>query len=89
MLKNYCQKDTTNNIKMSDKKHGKTKSKYVEKKISYCLKCEKKITKNEDIKGVELENKMRRQKSTCIVCDSKISTFFKPIKPIKPLKSKK
>ena len=49
----------------------------------------KKNTKNEDIKGVELENKMRRQKSTCVACDSKISTFFKPIKPIKPLKSKK
>ena len=73
---------------MSDKKHGKTKSKYVKKKISYCLTYGKN-TKNEDIKGVELENKMRRQKSTCVACDSKISTFFKPIKPIKPLKSKK
>ena len=38
----------------------------------YCLKCEE---KNEDIKGVELENKIGQQKSTCVACDSKISTF--------------
>ena len=38
----------------------------------YCLKCGE---KNEDIKGVELENKIGQQKSTCVACDSKISTF--------------
>ena len=36
-----CQKNTTNNIKISDKK-------YVKKKISYCLKC-RKPTRNKGI----------------------------------------
>ena len=43
-----CEKNTTNIIKMADKK---TKLKYVKKKISCCLKCEK---KNEDIKETML-----------------------------------
>ena len=60
-----CQKNTTNIIKMTDKKR---KSKYVKEKISYCLKCERK-TKNEKTKGAEIENKIGRQKSTCIVWD--------------------
>ena len=35
--------------------------------------------KNEEIKGVEIENKIGQQKSTCVVCDSKKLTFKKPI----------
>ena len=38
---------------------------------------------NKIIKGVALENKIGQQKSTCVKCDSKKSTFLKPIKPIK------
>ena len=52
----------------------------MKKNVTYCLKCGKKETKNEEIKGVEMENKIGRQKSTCVVCDSKKSTFLKPIK---------
>ena len=43
---------------------------YVKKKISYCLKCWRK-TKNEDIKGVTLKNKIGQQKSMSVVCDSR------------------
>ena len=46
----------------------KRKPKYMKEKISYCLKCDRK-TKNEKTKGAEMENKIGRQKSTCIVCD--------------------
>ena len=45
--------------------------------------------KNEHIEGVALENKIGQQKSTRVVCDSKQSTFLKPIKPIKQIKSEK
>ena len=55
----------------------KTKSNYMKKKISYCLKCGKKTKKMKT--GVELENKIGQQKSMCLVCDSKKSTFLKPI----------
>ena len=60
------------------------KPKYVKKKKknTYCLVCEKK-TNNKNIKGVRLENKIGQQKSTCVDCGSRKSTFLKPIKPIK------
>ena len=58
-----CQKITDRLLKMSGKKSKKTKPKYVKKEISYCLKCGRK-TKNENIKGVALENKIGQQKST-------------------------
>ena len=51
-------------------KNDKTKRKYVKRKILL-----KMWGKNEDIKGVELENKIGQQKSTCVACDSKTSTF--------------
>ena len=39
--------------------------------------------KNRKMKtGVELQNKIGQQKSKCLVCDSKKSSFSKPIKPI-------
>ena len=63
---------------MSGKKIKETKLKYVKKEISYCLKCGRK-TKNENIKGVALKTKIGQQKSKCIVCDSRESTFLKPI----------
>ena len=57
------------------KKYKETKPKYVKKEIRYCLKCVGKKTKNENIIGIELENKIGQEKSTCIVCDSRKSTF--------------
>ena len=69
-----CQKSTDRLLKMSGKKSKKTKPKYVKKEISYCLKCGRK-TKNENIKGVALENKIGQQKLTCVVCDSRKSNF--------------
>ena len=57
---------------MSDKK---TKLQYVKKKENfYCLVCKKK-TDNKNIKGVALENTAGQEKSTCVKCDSKKSTF--------------
>ena len=55
---------------MSRKKNKETKPKYVKKEISYSLKYGRK-TKNENIKGVALETKIRQQKSKCTVCDSR------------------
>ena len=72
---------------MSDKKKKETNPQYVKKTITYCLKCGKKTNK-ENIKEVELKNKIGQQKSTCVVCDSKKSTFLESIKPINPIKSK-
>ena len=63
---------------MSRKKNKETKPKYAKKEISYCLKCGRK-TENENIKGVALETKIAQQKSKCTVCDSRKSTFLKPI----------
>ena len=63
---------------------SKAKPKYVKKDISYCVKYKK--TKNENIKGVALENKIGQQKSMCVDCDPEKSTFFKPIKLIKKQK---
>ena len=68
------QKNTVRLQKMSGKKNKETKPKYVKKEIRYCLKCG---GKNENIIGIELENKIGQQKSTCVVCDSRKSTFFK------------
>ena len=42
-----------------------------------------KKTKNGNIEGVALEDKVRQKKSMCVVCDSGKSTFLKPIRPIK------
>ena len=36
-----------------------------------------------NIKGVALENKIGQQKSMCVDCGSRKSTFLKPIKPIR------
>ena len=63
---------------MSGKKNKEKKPKYVKKENSYCLKCGRKI-KNENIKGVAMENKIRQQKSTCVVSDSRKWTFLTPI----------
>ena len=57
---------------------SKEKRKYVKKEDSYCVGCRKKKKKN--INGVVLENKIRQQKSTCVDCDSKKSTFLKQVK---------
>ena len=42
-----------------------------------------KKTDNKNIKGVALESEIGQQKSTCVDCGSRKSTFLKPIKPIK------
>ena len=61
----------------------KEKPQYVKKKENTgCLVCKKK-TDNKNRKGIALENKVRQQKSMRVDCDSKKSTFLKPIKPIK------
>ena len=65
-----------------DKYYLKTKEQpqYVKKKENtYCLVCQKK-TDSKNTKGVALKNKIGQQKSTCVDCDSKKSTFLKPIK---------
>ena len=62
---------------------SKEKLKYVKKKENtYCLVCEKE-TDNKNIKGVALENKIGQQKSTCVDCGFRKSTFLNAIKPIK------
>ena len=77
MLKKYVKKiDEYDKYRLKSKE----KPKYLKKKN--CLVCEKK-TDNKNIKGVALENKIGQQKSICVDCDSKKSTFLKPIKPIK------
>ena len=56
---------------------SKEKPQYVKKKKKrYCLVCKKK-TDNITIRGVALKNKIGQQKSLCINCDSKKSTFLK------------
>ena len=45
-----------------------------------------KKTKNGNIEGVALEDKVRQKNSMCVVCDSGKSTFLKPIRPIKKQK---
>ena len=42
-----------------------------------------KKTDNKNIKGVALESEIGQQKSTCVDCGSRKSTFLKPVKPIK------
>ena len=59
---------------MSDNKNKKTEPHNVKKKISHYLKCERK-KKNENVKWVALENKKGQQKLTCVVCNSRKSTF--------------
>ena len=82
-----CQENTTYLIKMVEygKYHFKSKEKlkYVKKKeTSYCVGCRKKKInkKNKNINGVALKNKIVQQTSICFDCDSKKSTFLKPIK---------
>ena len=87
MFKMACQKNTAYLIKMAEYDKywfkPKEKPKYVKKKENfYCLVCEKK-TDNKNIKGVTLENQTGQQKSMCVDCGSRKSTFLKPIKPIK------
>ena len=58
----------------------KQKLQYVKKKENpYCLVCKKKAD-NKNIKEVALENTIGQEKSTCVKCDSKKSTFSKQIK---------
>ena len=59
----------------------KRKAKIRKKRIQLLCRVQKKKKKKEkNIKGVALENKIGQQKSTCIDCDSKKSTFLKRIK---------
>ena len=51
---------------------SKEKPKYMKKEDSYCVGCRKKKHKRST-----LENKIGQQKSTCVDCDSKKSTFLK------------
>ena len=75
----HCQKNTANNIKMSDKKH-------VKKKISYCLKC-RKPTRNKDIhEALTLVNLILQQISKCKTCNTRKSVFVKEYKPNKKQK---
>ena len=72
------QKNTTNNIKMSHKKHVK--------KISYCLKC-RKPTRNKDIhEALTLVNLIPQQSSKCKTCNARKSVFVKEYKPNKKQK---
>ena len=81
------QENTTYLIKMVEygKYHFKSKEKlkYVKKKRNQLL-CrvqkKKNKTKNKNINGVALKNKIVQQTSICFDCDSKKSTFLKPIK---------
>ena len=63
------------NIVLNQKKNQHTQK----KEDSYCVGCRKK-TKNKNIKGVASENKIGQQKSMCVACDSKKSTFLKRVK---------
>ena len=78
-----CQEYTTYLIKMVEYDKyffkSKEKPKYVKKKIVIVQDVENK-TKNKNIKGVALENKTGKQKSTCVDCDSKNLTFLKRVK---------
>ena len=67
--KKNCQKNIPHLIKMVDidKYWVKTKT-----KNQLLLKIWK---KNENIKGIAIENKTGQEKSICVVCDSKKSTF--------------
>ena len=60
---------------------SKEKPKYVKKEDSYCVGCRKTTTTTKkNIKGVALEIKIGQQKSICVDCDFKKSTFLKGIK---------
>ena len=56
----------------------KKKTKHIKKQTVIVQDVENKA-KHKSIKGVTLENKIGQQKSTCIDCDSKKSTFLKKI----------
>ena len=65
---------------------NKEEPQYIKKeKNTYCLVCKKK-TDNKKVRRVALENKIGQQKSTCVDCGPKKSTFSKPIKPLKKQK---
>ena len=74
-----CQKNTTYLIKMIeyDKYYfrSKEKPKYIKKKIVIVQ-----GVGGKNIKGVALENKIWQQKSTCVDCNFKKSTFLKQTK---------
>ena len=59
------------NIVLNQKANQNTKK----KKPVIVQGVKKKTTKNKNIQGVALENKIGQQKSTCVDCDSKKSTF--------------
>ena len=67
--------DAKMTLKMKFKHNHETKSKTLEYIVNKKLPLYK--------KGVALKNKMRQQISTCIIWDSRKSTFLKPIKRIK------
>ena len=62
---------------------SKEQPKQVKKKENtYYIVCEKK-TDNKNIKGIALEEKIGQQKSTCVDCNSRKTTFLKAVKPKK------
>ena len=71
-IKSKCLKGIIRKVlsdyKNDSQKKWEIKTQNVKKKISYGLKCEFK-TKNENMKGVTLENKIGQQKSICDVLD--------------------
>ena len=73
-----CQENTTYLIKMVEydkyRFKSKEKPKYVKKETSYCVGCRKK-TKNKNIKGVALENKIGQQNQYVLMVILKKSTF--------------
>ena len=50
------------------------------KENTYCLVCKKKTDSKNILAALK---KIGQQKSVCVDCNSKKSTFLKPIKPIK------
>ena len=80
MFKVDCQKNNPNSINMRDTREWKNKIQLREEKNKLLLKMWKKNRKMKT--GVELQNKIGQQKSKCLVCDSKKSSFLKPIKQI-------
>ena len=74
-----CQENTTYLIKMVEydkyRFKSKEKPKYVKKEDSYWVECRKTKTKNKNIKGVALENKIGQQNQYVLMVILKKSTF--------------
>ena len=70
-----CQKNTTNNIKISDKQ-------YLKKEKNTHAQFVKRNQIIKKIRGVTLVNQIATQRSSCTDCTSRKSTFLKPIKSI-------